>query len=236
MVKASRNIKCLKNIQLDTNISVVLPIAGFGTKTKSFGSKSLLSIRGTTLLEHQLHNIYAVYPNAEVILVVGFEYHKIYKRIKDKYPVKFVYNPKYEEEGQALSILMGLHSCSYKSVLLIYGDILFNKSTIGTLQLNRSTIVIDTKYQLQSHKVGVGIADDQTVSMLCHGIKTKWSQIVMLYGIELSMSKDLLLRTDAHKWLGYEILNDVIKNGGVFYITEPKSQKILEINGIKDTL
>ena len=80
MGNANRNVKSIKTTKENNNLSIVIPIAGAGSKTKSFGPKSLLNIRGTALIERQLNIIYDVYPTAEVILVVGFEYQKIIKR------------------------------------------------------------------------------------------------------------------------------------------------------------
>jgi choline kinase len=231
-----RNIKPAKIKSVPPTLSVVIIAAGCGTKTRSFGPKSLLDYHHKTVIEHQINTIYNVYPDADIIIVVGFEYQKLYKKLSTKYPnLKYVYIEDYENRGQGFSIINGCLAATSSNILIIYGDIIFNKFTINKLPKDKSYVLCDTKNKINKDKVGVH-ANDGIVAILQHGIKTKWAQIVILSTNEINMVKGLLCNKDSYRWMGYEILNYIIRNGGELRSIEFPRQDLFEINGLQDTL
>jgi choline kinase len=196
----------------------------------------LFNYRGKTVIEHQLDTIYAVYPTADITLVLGFEATKIYKKIFRLYPkIRYIFVENYDTHNQVYSILQGVMSSTTTNLLLIYGDILFNKSTINKLELDKSYLLSDTNQQMLKDRVGIN-GNNSRVSILHHGIKNKWAQIAIFAESELTILKRLLLYRESYKWLGYEAINYIIKNGGSFTLLENKRQNIKEISNIQDTL
>lgn len=230
-IKSMRNTQNIKKSTNNPTLSIVIIAAGIGSKTKSFGTKSLFEIRGQTLIQRQLDTIYSVYPNIEIILVAGFEAYKVYKRLANIYTkLKYVFIDDYENTNQVYSILNGVLATNSTNILLIYGDILFNKFTINDLDLKHSYLLADTNKQISRDKVGIHTNENNIVEILHHGIKNKWAQIVLFSEYELSLLKKLFLNRESYRWLGYEAINYIIKNGGQFIILDNKKQNIREIS------
>jgi len=216
-------------------LSVLIPIAGSGSKTSTYGSKSLLEYKKNTVLENQLEIVFSVYPKVDVTLVLGFDAQRIYKKISQKYPsLKYVYIPDYNLYGQAFSIISGCLSINTSNVLIVYGDIIFNRPAISKFQMDKSYLLCDSKKKILSDKVGI-MSNNYRVSIIQHGIKSpKWAQIAMLAKQELDIVKGLFNFRDSYRWMGYEIFNYVMRSGGRFTSVEFPRQDVFEINTLQD--
>lgn len=216
------------------NISVVLLTAGCGSKTKSFGNKSLLSYAKTPIIIKQIKNIYKVFPQAEIVVVLGYEGQRLYAEISAKFPsIKYVYNSEYTTTGQTYSILLGMMAASHDNILLIYGDIIFNFYTINRLKVGQSCAICDNRNQIRKDKVGVTYINS-VATVFQHGLKTKWTQLVLLTKKEIDIAKQLFLTRESYKWFGYEMLNYILKHGGRINVVEFSKQNVLEINSMSD--
>jgi hypothetical protein len=71
---------------------------------------------------------------------------------------------------------------------------------------------------------------------MSYGLPIKWAQIAFFTGKELKILNNIFQRFEDKdkKKLSFEIINDVISNGGVFHCYEPHKMRIKEIDTIKD--
>jgi choline kinase len=227
--------KSIYNIH-NEKISVIIPAAGAGKRMKYVGAKALIDISNTneTLIERQIRLILELYPNAEIIITIGFYADKIYKLLKRKYPVRFVLNNQYENTNVVYSIALGLYSSVRDNVIIIYGDLVFNRETINNIvSVNESKTIIDTHKRLNTDTVGI-IYNDNKVLSLAYDIPNKWGQIVSLQNKELFLFEQMVMNSDYSNLYGYEILNKVIEKGGNIVAEEPTGMKIVEIDTPKD--
>tara|TARA_R100000315_G_C5234304_1_gene145584 strand:- start:2856 stop:3596 length:741 start_codon:yes stop_codon:yes gene_type:complete len=234
MALAARNITSTKKLYKSnsSDISVIIPAAGMGHRMKSYGPKGLINLYDdTSLLERQLELIWAVYPKADVFLVVGFEAEKIMSKLDD-YPVRFISNPIHTDTNVLYSISLALQACLSKEVLIVYGDLIFNESCIRNLR-GRSRVVVEDAGMMKKTEVGVCVQGKMAINF-SFGLDTKWAQISYLTGNELDLFKHICLKRETSQWLGYEALNYVLENGGEIEAVHQKSMKIFEIDSARD--
>lgn len=226
--------KGLSNKGGSSNLTIIIPCAGCGARIKSYGSKSLININegGTSILERQLHLFKRCYPNADIIVIIGYQEEKIRKKIKDK-NIRYIYNPIFETTNVAYSIGLGLRSCITTQLLIVYGDLIFNKYAIQSIVKDQSSIVIDVNSQFKNEEVGVSIHDKKVLNF-AYGLPVKWAQIVFLTNKELEYFKDFVYNSEYKNYFGYEILNKILDIGGSFRVCQPTKMKILEIDCVND--
>ena len=234
MALAARNITSTKRVYKpsSSDISVIIPAAGMGHRMKSYGPKALISLYDDiSLIERQVQLIWAVYPKAEIFVVVGFEAEKIRNRLKE-YPVRFILNPVHQETNVLYSISLAIQASISKEVLIIYGDLIFNEAAIRNLR-GLSRVVIDDTGMMKKCEVGVCVQGKSVINF-SFGLDTKWAQISYLSGKELSLFKEISLKNETSQWFGYEALNYVLENGGKIQAIKQKSVKIFEIDSARD--
>jgi len=234
MALATRNITSTKRSYKPStsDVTVIIPAAGMGHRMKSYGPKALINLYDDiTLIERQLHLIWAVYPKSEIFVVIGFEAEKIRSRLKD-YPVRFIYNPIHQETNVLYSISLAIQASISKEVLIVYGDLIFNESAIRNLR-GSSTVVIDDEGMMKKCEVGVCVQDKSAINF-SFGLETKWAQISYLSGKELSLFREICLKSETSQWFGYEALNYVLENGGKIQAVKQKSIKLFEIDSARD--
>lgn len=237
--RATRHLAPAKKASLgagvvDSNLTVIIPAAGMGRRMKSYGTKSLLNLRGgSTVLERQLNLIWGEYPKADIIVVVGFEAEEIRKRVKVNYPIRLVYNPDFENTNVAFSVGLGLQAAVGKNALIVYGDLVFNAQTLRGVTFGESKLIYDTHGHMNSDEVGL-VVQDEKVTNLAYGLDEKWAQICYLSNLEFDLFSQISIQEKARKWLGYEVINSVLESGGQFSAIEPRGMKITEIDTFKD--
>lgn len=237
--RATRNIVPAKHANRFSNIeeqSIIIPAAGMGHRMKSYGPKSLIELYGgMTLIERQINILWDVYPNAQIFVVVGFQHEKIKKQLQN-YPVRFVFNPIHESTNVLFSINLALQACISRDVLLVYGDLVFNRALFTELNTARgasSAVVVDSDDNMNEDEVGVG-TDGANVTNFAYGLKDKWGQIAYLTGKELEIFKRVSSDEDAAQWFGYEGMNQIINQGGKLIAVKPKNMVLIEIDSTKD--
>lgn len=217
------------------NLSVIIPAAGLGRRMKSYGPKSLISLgNGELLINRQLDIIHTLYPSAEIIVVLGFEADKVYS-ILPSY-VKTVENEFYDETNVSRSLSMAVRVANKNNKLLIvYGDLVFNKETLENMSLDTSSVIVDTKGQILEEEVGITIINNYA-SQFAYGLPTKWTHIVLLTHKELELFKRFILNKNYKKHYGFEILNMILEADGRLKAIEPKNMNITEIDTSKDII
>jgi choline kinase len=215
------------------NLSVIIPAAGLGRRMRSYGPKALINIgRQQTVLSRQLTLIEDVFPRARIFVVGGFEAEKI-RRILPR-GVIFIENKLYEETNVAYSLKLGLEACKSNRVLIIYGDLVFNKDVLSCININNeSSLLIDSKEQFSDEEVGVTVVDN-FVTRLSYGLPNKWAQIAYLTGNELEQIKKELDVKHYRRLYGFEIINKLLDVGCKFVANECLTSKFVELDTSKD--
>lgn len=224
-----------------SELAVIIPVAGSGRRMKSYGSKCLLNLSdGRSILRRQIDIFKKMFDKfnaasngnfaTDIVVVVGFDADKVYKTLPDS--VRVVENEHFETTGVGRSISIGLKATISKKVLIVYGDLVFNKEMFESIP-NESSVFVDSKGRMASNEVGV-IIESNNVVHFDYGLKTKWCHCVVLTGKELALFKTISSQSDKRKLSGHEILNSIIDKGGEFKAIEPKKMKIIEVDSNKD--
>tara|TARA_B100000900_G_scaffold414763_1_gene442391 strand:+ start:18822 stop:19553 length:732 start_codon:yes stop_codon:yes gene_type:complete len=114
-------------------MKVVVLTAGRGSRLNLNLPKSIVKVDDRCMLDIQLSQLYlaGIKPD-DITIVTGFK-----KNLFSKYNFKQVNNKFYKNTGQVFSISCASHLAREKEVIVIYGDILFEKELI--LELNNFT-------------------------------------------------------------------------------------------------
>ena len=144
-----------------------------------------------------------------------------------------VENENYQNTNVARSIGMGLRVLSNSSkVIIIYGDLVFNAETIKSISLDKSSIVI-TNQTMGEDEVGC-VIDDQELRNLMYDLPIKWGQISIFVGKELNLLKRICWNEKNKTKFGFEVINEIIQQGGKFQCIQNDSIKIIDIDNSKD--
>ncbi len=214
------------------NFSIIIPTAGVGRRMKSYGPKSLIKLENhRTILSNQLKIVRDTFENYEVILVVGFEADKI-MNYADKSIIK-VENENYNETNTLRSIGMGLRAVSTSNVIVIYGDLVFNKETIKNLPTQKSGLLINDSGYMDSNEVGCMITNKRIEHVL-PDLPNTWSQIMVLRDNELDIVKKIAWNRNNKHLLGFEGINMAIEQSGKFAPLYSIDMKCVDIDSAKD--
>jgi choline kinase len=187
-----------------------------------------------SLLERQIRTILKVYPHAEIVIIGGFESHKIRNELWGDFPVRIICNHLYAETNVTYSVSLGLDASLPGPTLILHGDLVFNPATITGLAGEDSSLLVDPSNQLSDDEVGIG-QQDGVVTTLSYALPSKWGQMAYLRGKELELFKHVI-RTHrlSNQWLLYEALNHVMNNGGQFVAFQPSSGVLFEVDRYED--
>lgn len=208
-------------------MSVVILAANMGYRVKSYGPKCLLEDNnGIPLINLQINNIKAAYPESEIIVTVGFEADKVLKKVPSD--VRIIENQLYQKTNTIEEVRLSLNNILSGSVLFIQDDIMFNSNTLKKITKNGSTIIVDTKNSIPSENVGVTIVNNKA-TIFSYGLSTKWCQIVYLNDHDLVAFKNICLDRSKSKLYLHEGLNLLLKKEHTLHCLEPKDMKISKI-------
>jgi len=129
---------------------------------------------------------------------------------------------------------LGLRAATSDNVLVVYGDLVFNRDTLLNAEFNQSTVLIDDSQMFSKDAVGCTINADNNVEQFLYDLPNKWAQIAYLQGKELSLLKQAAWNRDKDRLFGFEILNEVVLKHGVIKSESPKNMKIIDIDCSKD--
>jgi len=217
-------------------LTVIIASAGIGRRMKSKGAKALLPVYSNMpILEHQLKTVWKAYPQANIIVAIGFQANKIRAYFRNKYPMRFVYNPNYETNNVLCSIALALESSMPSNLLILHGDIIFNVNTISALNGTSSKIlVLPTTTKDTTQEVGVVIQDNR-VTNLSYGLSKTWGQMAYLTGDEAKHFESVAFNYEQYSnCFFHEGINEVINRGGVFYAHTPSNINFIEVDSLDD--
>jgi NDP-sugar pyrophosphorylase family protein len=235
MSKAVRNIKKLVNPNNDVALTVIIPSAGEGTRMRSFGPKSLIKLPNKlTIIDYQIQLILSKFPNANIIVVHGYEATKV-MNYTSSLKVINIENERYATTNVVRSIAIGLRAALTDKILIIYGDLLCSASMLKLPDEHISSLYIDGSSTMTDNEVGC-IIHNNYIESLMYDLPNKWAQIVYLTGRELDICKKLAYNINNENLLGFEILNEIINQGGKFACIQPKNSWANDIDCAKDLL
>ncbi len=213
-------------------VSFAILAAGAGSKIKSYEPRSLIKVKGKNLLDHQIETLEKSLPEAEVITVVGCHAQRVIKRVRGK--CRVVENQIHEKSNSSESMRLAFNNTTSNKFMFCHGDILFNHESL-MVDYGKSFVIVDTSGMIKDTEVGVTM-NDEKLSIMSYGLPIKWGQIAYFTGKEHRILKSVLQKFEGKdkNRLSFEIINEVISNGGTFNCYEPAGMKILEIDRIKD--
>ena len=224
-------IKYIKNIDEHEAVDVIIPAAGIGKRMKSYGPKPLIKIsKNLTIIENQLDIIKKVLPKSNIILVCGFEANYLMNRLPSD--IVKVENERYEETNVVRSIGMGLRA-STRNVLIVYGDLVFNRECLENINYNKSSILCG-KNIMKDSEVGCIENSRGKIENLMYDLENKWGQITFLKGRELHLFKNICWNPDNSNMFGFEAINTLISKGGSLRACNHDKIKIVDIDTSKD--
>ncbi len=231
--KKTRFVIPAKQTKTNDELAIIIPAAGAGYRMKSHGPKCLLKFRESNILNRQIGSIRGYYPNAEIIVVVGFQADSVYREIRSD-NIRFVENERYEETNVAHSISLGVRAATEDNLIIIYGDLLFNNVTIKNLVHDTSCAVVDSTGHMDGDEIGLTITDDEFISHFAYSLTTKWGQILYINYRDRETFKNIVCDRSNEKLFGFEILNELLDNDiRIKAIGHPQSI-IVDIDDIKD--
>lgn len=213
--------------------SIVIPAAGFGGRMKSYGPKSLLEIReGTRIIDNQLKHIYKYFHKPQIVVVAGYNWHKVREALNQKRNVKVVHNENWEHTNVAASIRIGLRHTLHRNTVILHGDLVFNAWTLRAPFGNHSFILTDSSGLMKQEEVGCTVVNNR-VEQLMFDLPLKWAQISYFTGKERDLL-DKVCNKKYDKYFNFELLNMIIESGGNFAAHTNKRMKITDIDSSKD--
>lgn len=230
MALASKNTCPVYKTKTNGALSVIIPIAGVGKRMKTRGPKALLRIDDETVLEKQVNIIKEVYPKADIIVVAGFQHKKVRNKTWGNLPIRIVYNNEYEETNVCHGVSIGLDASLPGPLMIIHGDLIFNKYAINGLA-RESSLLIDANGDMRRDEIGIG-HQDGFVTSLSYALDSKWGQVAFFTGKELELFIKAVRNNE--QWFLHEAINYVINRGGKFNAYINKKANIFEIDRYSD--
>ena len=213
------------------HIHIIIPAAGIGRRMKSYGCKSLLRINGEHLIDLQLETISKSVKSYDIILVTGFDSERLMYNTPEH--IIKIENENYYSTNVARSIAMGMRATKdNEHILIIFGDLLFNTEALENIDLSRSCIVISE--DMEESEVGCNISNKDNLEYMMFDLSNKWGHILYLTGKELRLFKKLIYNKQHDKKFCFEIINEVINQGGKFKCIIHDDIRIIDIDTSKD--
>jgi choline kinase len=226
-----KHIKKIHEKIEDIIIYVIIPSAGFGRRMKSYGCKSLLNIKNEKLIDIQINLINKNLPNNEIILITGFDTERLMNNSPNN--IIKIENEKYYENNVVRSIDIGLRATKDNDhILIVFGDILFNEFVLENINFSESSIIISN--HMSDNEVGCNINEKGYLEYMMFDLPNKWGHIVYLTAKELLLFKKLTWNKQSDKKFCFEIINEIINQGGKFKCLVNKNIKIMDIDTSKD--
>ena len=226
-----KHIKSIRQDPNETLVHVIIPSAGIGRRMKSYGCKSLLNIRDKKLIDIQVENIRNAFPTNEIILVTGFDS----DRLINNSPTDIIKieNERYYDNNVIRSISIGMHATKDNDhILIVLGDLLFNTEALSEIDINQSSIIISN--DMDDGEVGCNMNGKGYLEYMMFDLSNKWGHILYLTSKELTLFKKLLLNKYNDKKFCFEIVNQVINQGGKFKCIVNDKIKTMDIDTSKD--
>ena len=226
-----KHIKSIRQNIDETLVHVIIPSAGIGRRMKSYGCKSLLNIKDRKLIDIQIENIRNVFPENEIILITGFDSDRLISNSPTD--IIKIENEKYYDNNVIRSISIGMRATKDNDhILIILVDLLFNIEALKEININQSSIIISD--DMDAGEVGCNINGKGQLEYMMFDLPNKWGHILYLTSKELTIFKKLIFGKYNDKKFCFEMINEVISQGGKFRCIMSDKIKTMDIDTSKD--
>jgi len=230
MSKAIRNIKTITGRD-NKPINIIIPAAILDSKNKNFGPQSLVKLqKNLTILDYQVRIIREQFTQANIILVSGYDHVNVLNNSPEN--IIHIENPLFETTNIVKNITIGLKACTTDRVLIIYGNLIFNRAIVKYKFDKQSLIFLDSTKETTEDDVGCSI-NDGYIEHILYDLPNKLTQIIYLTGKELELYKKLVYTTNIDTMLDFEIINNIIKNNGQFLAVQNENIRTFNITSYK---
>ncbi len=126
--------------------TLIILAAGMGTRLGRPFPKPLTHLQdGRSILQQQVDNLAAVFPETDVHLVVGFKKELIMEELPD---AVYLYNPDYDRTNTSKSLLRALRHASPSGAIWLNGDVVFDQRILDELgpliERGQSAVCVNT--------------------------------------------------------------------------------------------
>ena len=218
-----------------TDIVIIIPEITKGMK--SFGPKALISVKGKTLIEHQISMLRSIYKHNHIYLLTGFESDRIKKtihtsRVISSKNISILENKNYDSTGQLASVVSYIEQKSnHNGAIFINNGIITKFNFAKNLNKNHNSIFF---IKGKKNNFNVGCADQDGVEYLFYDLPILWSECVHLNYETMNAVKNMLLPHELKTLFFFELINKLLEQSVNFdRVMIPKTQ-ITKINNIKD--
>ena len=208
--------------------SIIIPAAGMGHRMNVNMAKSLLKVGQHSIMERQLLIINKIFPKREVIVVGGYDSENLFN-VLPRGIIK-AYNPNFDKTNVVESIKIGLEHSSSSLVVIIYGDLFFNKRLVS-LPFRKKSFIISSS-TMMPREVGINSLNNKLVN-LYYDLPEKWAQVIFLTGKEIGLLR-AICQDDVSRMFGYECLNKMVDMGGEFLVESPRNGIAIDIDTVHD--
>lgn len=220
-----------KGKEYSDNISFVIMAGGIPYGAKSLGVRSLYSVDDRTLIDIQVETIRTVFGGAEIIIVSGFESNRLVGARPNH--TRIVENQMYVEYNEIEEMRLAINNATTNSIVFLPADCLFNLHTISKIDYSVSCAWIGFKNKISKTELGCNITD-RDINHIDYGLENKFTNIFHLTGKELDKARQICKKSENKTWFAFEVLNSIIKNGGVIKRLDYTMSEIVKINKPED--
>ena len=218
-------------------IDIVIIIPEITKGMKSFGPKALISVKGKTLIEHQISMLRSTFKHNHIYLLTGFESDRIKKTIHSSKVISpknisILENKQYDTTGQLTSIVGYINQKSNDNgAIFINNGIITKFNFAKSFNKNNNSIFL---IKGKKNNFNIGCADQVSVEYLFYDLPILWSECVYLNHQTMDIVKNIVMPHELKALFFFELINKLLEQPVNFdRVMIPKTQ-ITKINNIKD--
>lgn len=220
----SRFTTSTKGVVDSDKLSIIIITGSYYPKLKVKGPKALLEVSERyTLLNYQIDTLKKLYPESEIIVVVGYNSDLL---IKNKHPQsRIVENQLFETTGEIESLRLGINNICRENLLVVMDDVFFEKNAVSGMT-KCTSVLLDYNSNKSDNDIGVEIVNNKIISFN-YDSPHKWMGLAYIDKSDLKFVKDFCIRNNGNMFV-FEAIENIVKVGNNLNIfhTENKIHKL----------
>ena len=168
-------------------MQAIILAAGMGRRLGEFtadNTKCMLEVNGIRLIDRMLGQLGRL-NLSRIVIVIGYEGHKLEKYLKDKYPdwpLVFVENPVYDKTNNIYSLWLARELMAQEETLLLESDLIFEDSVLEeAVRSEYRDCALVSKYETWMDGTMVRIDDDRNIVNFIPKKAIKYSATAFYY-------------------------------------------------------
>lgn len=184
----------------------------FQKRMKSKGCVGLLENNKKTLLHNQYQNIKAVFPEAKVVYVYGFEAKRFQNYIEnhntDYSDLVIINNSNYDSYNSAYSLSLASHLLD-TDCIIVFGDTILNKNILARFSVkNGSQIFLSYN---KTYKLGCTIVDSRLVN-IDYDLNNYLYNMYYLQKTDVGSLQKIVNNKNNHNCFIFELMNKLLED------------------------